>query len=261
MALIENSLYGVIDRVADAIKLLKELCPPDGYYVAFSGGKDSIVIKDLVIKSGVKYDIHYSVTTVDPPELIRYIREYHPDVIWDYPEISMYKLIVLKKMPPTKRVRYCCEYLKERGGEARSIIMGIRREESIRRSKRKLIEFCNKKSKINICPILEWSESDVWEYIKINSLPYCCLYDEGFKRIGCVGCPMAGKKRIKDFERYPKFKKAYIKAFDKMIKQLTNVNNNWKTGEDVFRWWMEEDSKEDESGTLFEDNNKMPEGV
>jgi len=99
MALIENSLYGVIDRVADAIKLLKELCPPDGYYVAFSGGKDSIVIKDLVIKSGVKYDIHYSVTTVDPPELIRYIREYHPDVIWDYPEISMYKLIVLKKMP------------------------------------------------------------------------------------------------------------------------------------------------------------------
>lgn len=50
------------------------------YYVAFSGGKDSCVIKRLMDMSGVKYDAHYRVTSVDPPELVRFIKQEHPDV-------------------------------------------------------------------------------------------------------------------------------------------------------------------------------------
>ena len=46
--LLENALFGTIDKVAAAIELLQKHEPPEGYYVAFSGGKDSVVILEVV---------------------------------------------------------------------------------------------------------------------------------------------------------------------------------------------------------------------
>ncbi len=107
--------YPVRDDMVDtAIARIREFCPPEGYYVAFSGGKDSIVVKDLVLRAGVKHELHFNLTTVDPPELFRYIRTHHPDVIWHRPEKTMWQLIVERRMPPTRKVRYCCEELKEK---------------------------------------------------------------------------------------------------------------------------------------------------
>jgi phosphoadenosine phosphosulfate reductase len=53
-----------------AIANIQKYEPIEGYYLAFSGGKDSQVIYDLVKKAGVKYDVHFHFTTVDPPELL-----------------------------------------------------------------------------------------------------------------------------------------------------------------------------------------------
>lgn len=69
------------DKVQTAIERLKVFEPEEGYYLAFSGGKDSVVVKALANMAGVKYDAHYNVTTVDPPELVQFIKEKHPDVI------------------------------------------------------------------------------------------------------------------------------------------------------------------------------------
>ena len=113
----ELTLEGEIDKVQIAINRLKLHEPPEGYYVAFSGGKDSCVILDLVKRAGVKYDAHYNLTTVDPPELVQFIRREYPEA-WEHrnkPEKSMWDLIVQKRMPPTRLVRYCCQYLKEGG--------------------------------------------------------------------------------------------------------------------------------------------------
>ena len=259
------------NKIEKAIQLLKDLEPDDGYYLAFSGGKDSCVIKELANMSGVKYDAHYNITTVDPPPLIRFIKTFHPDVKREPPEKNMWDIIAENTMPPTRLVRYCCKLLKEDGGTGRTVITGIRKAESNARSKRgsvelsakkgncrdsineilykmndnsekrRVIESCPTKGKWVVNPIIDWSDGDVWEFIREKELPYCELYDEGWKRIGCVGCPMGGaKKQERDFERFPTIKKNYIRAFDRMLeyKKSRGLKTQWKTGEDVFKWWL-----------------------
>ncbi len=137
--LIENTLFGVRDKVAEAIQRLKSFEPEDGYYVAFSGGKDSQCIYHLCEMAGVKFDAHYSVTSVDPPELVRFIKDHYPNVKRDIPHdkdgkpITMWNLIPKKKIPPTRLVRYCCADLKESNGRGRVTVTGVRWEESTNR--------------------------------------------------------------------------------------------------------------------------------
>ena len=100
---------------------------------------------------------------------------------------------------------------------------------------------CYRIKKTLLNPIIDWLDEDVWEFIKTENIPYCSLYDEGYKRLGCIGCPMAGvKERERDFERYPKYKENYIRAFDKMI---LNGSRSWQSGEEAFDWWMYGESK------------------
>lgn len=129
------------DKVQVAIERLKTFEPPEGYYLAFSGGKDSVVIKALADMAGVKYDAHYNVTSVDPPELVHFIKEVHPDVIVDRPkdkegnQVTMWNLIPKKRIAPTRIARYCCSALKEHGGDGRMVITGVRWAESPNRRK------------------------------------------------------------------------------------------------------------------------------
>jgi len=250
------------DKVQVAIDRLREFEPPEGYYLAFSGGKDSLCIYHLAREAGVKFDAHYNLTTVDPPELVYFIRENYPDVIIDKPEKTMWQLIIEKGTPPTRIMRYCCEQLKEKGGEGRICVTGVRWAESVRRKNtrkvielygkhkilfndndevRKLMENCQKKSKFILNPIIDWGNADVWEYIRSRGLKYCRLYDEGFKRLGCIGCPMSSaKQRLREFERWPKYKNIYLRTFDRMLQRRIErgLPTLWASAEEVMRWWI-----------------------
>ena len=146
-------LYGH-DKVEKAIQRLQTYEPPEGYYLCFSGGKDSCVIKALADMAGVKYDAHYSISSVDPPELVRFIKDVHPDVIMEHARdkdgniVTMWNLIPKKTMPPTRIVRYCCAYLKENGGKGRLKVTGVRWAESARRkSNHSEVTFADKKAR------------------------------------------------------------------------------------------------------------------
>lgn len=116
-----------------AIQYLKTFEPEsEPYYLCYSGGKDSDCIRILAELAGVKHDIVHNHTTVDAPETVRYIRSI-PKIQISYPELTMWQLIVKKKMPPTRLARYCCEKLKERGGMGRIKVTGVRWEESASR--------------------------------------------------------------------------------------------------------------------------------
>lgn len=264
------NLYGK-DRVEVAIERIKLFEPKEGYYLAFSGGKDSIVVKALMDMAGVKYDAHYLITSVDPPELVYFIKEQHPDVIRDYPRdkdskvITMWNLIARKMIPPTRIARYCCASLKESQGEGRFCVTGVRKAESARRAATRaglelsdtktgrrerydvdnaddeMMHTCQLKRQRVLNPIIDWSTEDVWEFIHEYNVPYCCLYDEGFTRLGCIGCPMGGSKcQTMEFKRYPKYKALYLKAFKKMLNNRPEAMRNFETPEQVMDWWLQQ---------------------
>ena len=295
MSLVTYDLMGnKRDKVQIAIDRFKAFEPPDGYYLAFSGGKDSQCIYHLAKMAGVKFDAHYRVTSVDPPELVRFIKRQYPDVSFDIPHdkdgkpISMWNLIPKKMMPPTRAVRYCCAALKETGGAGRLVVTGVRHAESHRRkemhgvvtmpngrvakvaeenhanfaetvrggvilnldndAERRTVEQCFRTNKTMLNPIVDWEDDDVWEYLNsVVKVPHCELYDQGYKRLGCIGCPMSSNREA-ELEQYPKYRAAYIRAFARM---LAERDRRGKTGaiyftspEAVMDWYLEKIPKD-----------------
>jgi phosphoadenosine phosphosulfate reductase len=241
VALVEHRLFETVDKVQVAIDRLREHEPPEGYYLAFSGGKDSQAIYHLAEHAGVKFDAHYHNTTVDPPELLRFIRHTYPDVRRHQPEKSMWKIMREHGYPPTRMVRYCCEELKEVGGEGRVVVTGVRAAESPRRKQWDVVAKCRyNKNKTLLNPILEWTDADVWEYL--GNRKHCELYDEGFRRIGCIGCPLHPSQRTKDFERWPRFARKWKKTLGQILDRRHSEGRmmQWKTVDDIWSWWMEE---------------------
>ena len=116
-------------------------------------------------------------------------------------------------------------------------------------STRRTLEHCYRTQKTIVNPIIDWTDDDVWQFIHAENIPYCGLYDEGFTRIGCVGCPYAAtEKRKRDFERWPIFYRVYLRAFEDMLaarKEAGLKNTTWESAEDVMRWWMGEKQKEE----------------
>jgi phosphoadenosine phosphosulfate reductase len=266
------------NKADKAIELLRYFEPTDKpYYLAFSGGKDSIVIHELARMSGVEFQAHYNHTTVDHPEVVRFIRSEYPECAIHYPKESMWALIIRKGTPPTRIIRYCCTELKEGGGSGEFVVLGVRRAESFKRSQRQFVEVdggkkpveevmrmsdnnekrnaletCYQHNKRIINPILDWTDIEVWEFIKSRGLKYPSLYDQGWKRLGCIGCPMANNKV--ELEKYPKYKAQYIRTFDKMLitrKEKDMKAMGWESGQDVYDWWVNGNEQEKQIERLF----------
>ena len=247
-------------RKAERLALAYGVGGNNGYYLAFSAGKDSQALYHIAELAGVKFDAHMNLTSVDPPEVIRFVKQSYPEVDLIKPKKSIYQLAVEKEILPTMRVRWCCAEYKETSGAGRVTLIGIRHQESARRAKRNEVEINNRKfsgtlegldeyrqelkakrarrkskkdgvnitnadqeqtlgcisgkESILISPIIHWTEEDVWEFLnKVMEVPHCSLYDEGWHRIGCIGCPMssAKQKQIENI-RYPHVKRNWIKA-------------------------------------------------
>ena len=251
--------------------------------ITYSGGKDSDTVLKLAQIAKIPFEVLHSHTTADAPETVYHVRnkfrelelssikcdiDYH--VQPDGKRVTMWNLIPRNLMPPTRLMRYCCSELKEGGGKDRFIITGVRWAESAARKKnrgsleviasrkerslilsndndedRRLFESCQMAGKRVVNPIIDWTTEDVLDFCKAENVNLCPLYAEGWHRVGCVGCPMAGKKRYIEFARYPAYKKAYIAAFDRMIEERKRRDmmkgfTIGDTGVDVFHWWMED---------------------
>ena len=187
-------------------------------------------------------------------------------MIVEEPRISMFQLIIKKGFPPTRVCRYCCQEFKERNvcgkGDGLLTVTGVRKAESPRRESRAKYETCQADRGVNFYhPIVNWSDEQVWDFIRAERIPYCQLYDEeGITRIGCVGCPLASSSKIlAEFKRWPQFEKAYLWAFEKMLEGRSF--DKWKTKFDVMDWYIygaEEDCREVAALGLMETSTCRP---
>lgn len=226
-------------KIELAIKLLQSI-PQDGpIELSYSGGKDSDVILELAKMAGIPFEAIYKNTTIDPPGTIKHCKEKGVTIV--HPRKSFLEL-VKQKGQPSRFARFCCQELKEYKIYDRAI-QGIRRCESIKRAKiYKEPEMCRKysaKEKVRIyLPILEWTNADVEEFIKMRNIKCAPVYyDESGnfhveRRLGCLGCPLKSDKGKADFIQYPKLLRAIIKS--KKVFYQTNPNAGQLFERDVY---------------------------
>lgn len=260
----EEALF---DKVTKAIKLLRAgerlalaMNPEDGYYLAFSGGKDSQVLYDLAVQAGVKFKAWYSVTGNDAPDNVYFIRDYYPSVEFYHPKKKFVKLVEEKGMPTINR-RYCCERLKERIGAGNVVLTGVRAEESRKRAEYAQVMIHSRRvehqgtapgrnvswleqtehdcikgqDRVMVYPLLEFTAEDIWNYIDLHQLPVNPLY-EVCGRVGCMFCPFSSDAQLDYYERhYPRFKKSIIAALDKNMNH--RAESRFSDAKQLYRWW------------------------
>jgi len=201
---IKSASADVLDLMIDeAVRFIQSHEPPEGYFVAFSGGKDSIVTLELTRMAGVSHQAFYTCSSLEPPEVIRFTREHYPEVTFLYPAVSFWELIK-RKFPPLRSKRWCCDFLRKypaRKVPLRRRIMGLRIEESNRRAERPRIERNRRERTVVYKPVFLWKEWAIWEFIERHTLPYPTLYDEGWDRVGCVICPFLCSPNLQHIER------------------------------------------------------------
>lgn len=263
----DDKLKHSIELLQKAERLALKYDPENGFYNTFSGGKDSQAMYHVVEMAGVKHQTHMNFTSVDPPQVVRFVKEHYPDVIRHAPKWSIYTRAVERGILPSMRIRWCCADFKENAGAGKVTLIGIRKEESARRAKRHEVEVSNYsfsgnldefwqwqegelkrreekllrkmkregkkvnedyfsadkenevrcingKDSILVSPIFEWTEKDVWYFLnEVVKVPHCELYDNGYKRIGCILCPMSQyNQKIKELQDFPHVKRKWIEA-------------------------------------------------
>lgn len=220
MSIYDKDLLSGLDKIETAIERLRFNCKNKKVLCAFSGGKDSQCCYHLLKDAGIQFHAQYSITRFEPPELIKFIRENYPDVTFR----RAYKMSLFEQISrhglPNRFFRWCCnaKHVKTEGYDI--AVIGVRAQESSRRAKNWRTFGRKQDGSYYVCPIFDWTDEDVWEFLNGKCLPHCRLYDEGYNRIGCVLCPLSMRNHEKDIKRYPKIvnllKSAFMKYYENM---------------------------------------------
>ncbi len=253
------------------------------YFLCYSGGKDSDTVRILAELAGVKYDLIHNLTTIDAPETVNYIKSVGAKIVlpkksmWQLivengmppTRLVRYCCKHLKEGTGAGRVKVTGVRRAESVNRAQNsdVIKIIGKPKTVHKlaedmrleyhlSKKgglllsddsdinqQFVESVYQTAAVNLNPIVDWTDEDVWEFLHYHGCESNPLYRCGYSRIGCVGCPMKNTKgMLSDFERYPKYRNVYVMAFDRMINARKERGlppyRDWLCGEDVIRWWI-----------------------
>ncbi|MCR6693219.1 MAG: phosphoadenosine phosphosulfate reductase family protein [archaeon YNP-LCB-003-016] len=207
------------------LKIAKETFG-DNLAVAFSGGKDSLVVLHLALETlGPDIPVIFNNTTIEFPETIQYVLNLSK--MWGFklhvtnPNRNFFSA-VKEHGWATHENRWCCKpykdepaykYMIEHGIMAE--ITGVTRTESFYRRYLKPFTMPKKDPPIlRINPIYDWNSQEVWRYIKERNLPYNPLYNMGYQRIGCWCCPLKGISHYRRMQKTHPNLYSFLKNFE-----------------------------------------------
>lgn len=249
MQSIDNDLSGLDTAVGVAIQRIRQYCTGKRVLVAFSGGKDSQTCYHLCREAGVPFRAELSLTRFEPPEALAFVREHYPDVTIR----RAYKRLLVDEIEyrglPTRWARWCCNAKHVRTEGVDIAVIGVRAAESPRRRDTWRMFGFKKDRSAYLCPIFDWSDAMVWAYLESRGIPHCKLYDEGFKRVGCVCCPLACTRTRRDEVRWSKTANMLLlglrKNWAKAVASggVTRTGKpyrmlGWGTPERAFAYWL-----------------------
>ena len=237
-------------KLSVAIARIRQFCAGKKTLVAFSGGKDSQCCYHLCQDARIDFSAQYSITRFEPPELISFIRAHYPDVTFRRAyKRSLVEDIVVKGLP-NRWYRWCCDAKHKKTPGFDIAVVGVRSAESPRRAANWRTFGRKNDGAFYLCPIFDWADADVWEYLNFKNLPHCSLYDEGFRRIGCICCPLAPTSMKAQAARWPKtaamLYMGHCKNWEKAIAQGGVSTHNkpyrmleWGTPLKAFDNWLQ----------------------
>lgn len=242
-----------IERIKKFSKIAEKLDYP--IVLGFSGGKDSVVIYDLAKRAGIKFTSYFN-HSFESPTTLKFIKKYYPDVKFRRP-YNVGFLENIKKhngILPTIDIAYCCsDYKHNKNNKDKAVIVGVRRSESFRRRKRSIIDRKKRIKKyvddyfLSSCqsdvagnvdvllrPIIDWTDEDVWNYIKKYKLPVSSEY-EHCKRVGCLICPKRSLSRNYYYLiKYPKLINVVIRILEQSGNDFIISKENKYYGDTYF---------------------------
>lgn len=235
----------------EAIELLQAYRTDIPFYGGFSGGIDSQIIYSLAERAKTPVEWHYNESPIDPTITRNFIKENYPEVIFTNYSQGFWNYEFMANGMPLRTQRWCCRCIKECGGVGRVKLLGMRKEESNKRSC--YTEYSDAsfqgKNTTWLLPIVNWTELDRKQYVEEFNLKTNPIYSLGFKRSGCILCPNQTKTDVElSLKYFPKIVNIYKLYCDKYIKMRWELWNEfggkdkrrkkptYKTGEEYFNW-------------------------
>jgi phosphoadenosine phosphosulfate reductase len=198
----------ITEEAFDYIRHTVNGAAPQEMFISFSGGKDSTVTADVVMRAlSDPHILHiFGDTTLEFPDTYEYVMRYKekhhetPVVSSRNNDKDFGELCELVG-PPSRVMRWCCTIFKT-GAIQRKIsslfrnqnriitFYGIRRSESTSRSKYDRESSSPKITKqITVSPVIDWMDFDIWLYILTTGIDFNDAYRKGYARVGCWCCP------------------------------------------------------------------------
>lgn len=187
-----SNLYEKIGASKQIIRQTFEMFDPRKVAVAWTGGKDSTVLLHIIRETfgKVPFTVFFNDSKMEFDEIYKFIEKINKE--WNFKLVTVVDEAGLAKIKKTKnprvkqqiarlmKIRAIKKALKKYKFEA--FISGIRWDEHEARSHE--VYFSKRKDHSRIHPILHFTESDVWNYIRVKGVPYVSLYDKGYRSLG-----------------------------------------------------------------------------